>query len=123
MRVSLFSSSLFALFFVAGCAPQEHPADFYTKPENAAEFAKALDVCSKSGFSLKDKCAAVWQAKMTMDIAADRVRYEQAIKEAGGVTTVPHTQPQAPVADPNSSRIIPRAAAATADPSNPTVNN
>lgn len=95
----LFSVSLLSGCLL-GCGPEQHSAEFYAKPENAAEFAKALEICKKSGLSQKEKCASVWQAKMDMDKAADEALIKQITTDMKGTTSVPQSPRRLPVADP-----------------------
>jgi hypothetical protein len=123
MRVSSVSFSILAAVLLSACGPQERPADFYLKAENAAEFAHALEICNKSGLSQKGKCTAVWQAKLQMDIAEDKALRERALSELGGTTIVPQSPRQAPVSEAASPRKAPQEETATAEPSKPTSKN
>ena len=118
MRAPAFFVSIFPALFLAACGPEDRSPDFYTKSENAAEFAKALDFCKKSGLSQKDRCASVWQAKMAMDKAEDRELFERAVMERAGITVVPQTPKPAPAAvpDPAASRKASNAETADANP-------
>jgi hypothetical protein len=104
MRVFSLSVSVLAAVLLAGCGPQDRAPEFYTQTENAAEFAKALDVCKKSGLSQKEKCAAVWQAKVQMDKAEDRALLERAISQTEGATIVPQSPKQVTGSEPVSAR-------------------
>ena len=115
MRVSLFLFSMLTAGFLAGCGPQDRPAEFYTKAENAAEFAQALETCKKSGLSQKEKCAAVWQAKAKLDAAEDKALRDRAVSEMGGTTIVPQSPKQGPVPEATVSRKPSNPTTATAD--------
>ena len=104
-------SILFAAVCLAGCAPQHEvrTAEFFLQPENAAEYAKALEVCKKSALSQKDQCAFVWKAKAAKDMEEDRASFARALRELrdqdgaeGGVTVVEQAPRNAPVAAPSA---------------------
>lgn len=123
MRVPLFWVPALAVIFLTGCGPKERPAEFYTKAENAAEFAHALEVCKRSGLSHKDVCAAVWQAKAKMDFAEDQALAERAIREMGGTTVVPQSPKQPAVSEAASPRKPANAEAAATNSGNPLLRN
>ncbi len=115
MRAFSFSIFIVTAVLLAGCGPEDRPVEFYTKAENAAEFAQALEICKKSGLSQKDKCASVWQAKSKMDMAEDKAMVERAIRESEGTTIVPQSRRQAPAAQTNPSQKATNPATAAAD--------
>ncbi len=123
MRAPNFFVSLIAAGFLTACGPQERSPEFYEQADNAAEFTKAFEFCSKSGMSQKEKCAPVWQAKMKMDKAEERDLFERAIAERVGVTIVPQSRNQAPAAEKVSSRKAPNMETATADSERPSARN
>ena len=123
MRAPILYLSTLSVVLLAGCGPQDHPVEFYTKAENAAEFAKALEICSKSGLSQKDKCATVWQAKIVMDRAEDRELFERAVMERAGITVVPQAPKPAPVTENTPARKASNTETVTANSEIPPTRN
>ncbi|MEN9709407.1 MAG: hypothetical protein RIQ68_1815 [Pseudomonadota bacterium] len=123
MRASSLFVAVLAAVLLAACGPQDRSPEFYAKAENAAEFARALEVCKKSGLSQKDRCVAVWQAKGQMDVAEDRALLERAIRQMEGATIVPQSPGQVTVSEPVSPRRPPNAATAAADAGNQPMQN
>ena len=76
MRAKFLIASLFLVPLLAGCSPEEEirSPEFYMQPENASEYAEALEICKKAGFTQKEMCAPVWQAKAHFDIIEQRER-------------------------------------------------
>ncbi len=117
MRAPTYCLVMLSTLFLTACGPEDRSPEFYSKSENAAEFAKALEFCKTSGLSQKDRCGAVWQAKMAMDKAEDRELFEPAILDRAGITLVPQSPKPGPAAvpDPKSSRKASNAETAEAD--------
>jgi hypothetical protein len=115
MRISIALICVAALPIV-GCGPQEQARspEFYQQPENAAEFAKALETCRTSGMGNKEKCSPVWQAKFAKDRAEERALVEQARagrgnsdQLEGGLSVVPQAPKAAPAPAPAAARRAP----------------
>jgi hypothetical protein len=112
---------------IAGCSPQEQirTSDYYLRPENSAEFAKALETCRTSGMSNKEKCGPVWQAKFAVDRAEEKALIDKAMAEQdkgrrassdqgeGGVSVVPQA-PKPAASAPMPARAVPKGETADA---------